>query len=59
VPTRAKRGIKLGERDFYRTLAGQFDEPALTVHFRAEGRHEYTALAFVPRSKPFDLLDPD
>jgi molecular chaperone HtpG len=45
--------------DFYRTLAGQFDEPALTVHFRAEGRHEYTALAFVPRSKPFDLLDPD
>ena len=28
--------------DFYRSLAGQFDEPALTVHFRAEGRHEYT-----------------
>jgi molecular chaperone HtpG len=45
--------------DFYRSLAGQFDEPALTVHFRAEGRHEYTALAFVPGSKPFDLLDPD
>ena len=31
--------------DFYRSVAGQFDEPALTVHFRAEGRHEYTALA--------------
>ena len=45
--------------DFYRSLAGQFDEPALTVHFRAEGRHEYTALAFVPGSKPFDLFDPD
>ena len=45
--------------DFYRSLAGQFDEPALTVHFRAEGRHEYTALAFVPGSRPFDLLDPD
>jgi molecular chaperone HtpG len=44
--------------DFYRSLAGQFDEPALTVHFRAEGRHEYTALAFVPGSKPFDLFDP-
>ena len=26
-------------------LAGNFDEPALTVHFRAEGRHEFTALA--------------
>jgi molecular chaperone HtpG len=45
--------------DFYRSLAGQFDEPALTVHFRAEGRHEYAALAFVPGSKPFDLFDPD
>ena len=34
--------------DFYRQLAGQFDEPALTVHWRAEGRTEYTVLAFVP-----------
>jgi molecular chaperone HtpG len=45
--------------DFYRSVAGQFDEPALTVHFRAEGRHEYTALAFVPGSTPFDMFDPD
>jgi molecular chaperone HtpG len=45
--------------DFYRSIAGQFDEPALTVHFRAEGRHEYTALAFIPGSRPFDLFDPD
>ena len=34
--------------EFYRGLAGQFDEPALTLHWRAEGRHEYTVLAFVP-----------
>ncbi len=45
--------------DFYRGLTGQFDEPALTVHFRAEGRHEYSALIFVPGSRPFDLFDPD
>jgi molecular chaperone HtpG len=45
--------------DLYRSLAGAFDEPALTVHFRAEGRHEYTTLAFVPGSPPFDLFDPD
>ncbi len=45
--------------DAYRTLAGQFDEPALTLHYRAEGLHEYTVLAFVPGSKPFDLFDPD
>jgi molecular chaperone HtpG len=44
--------------EFYRTLAGQFDEPALTVHWRAEGRHEYTVLAFIPGSRPFDLFDP-
>jgi molecular chaperone HtpG len=45
--------------DFYRGVSGQYDEPAVTVHFRAEGRHEYTALAFIPGSQPFDLFDPD
>jgi molecular chaperone HtpG len=45
--------------DFYRSAAGQFDDPALTVHYRAEGRHEYTVLAFVPGTRPFDLFDPD
>ncbi|MDB5555761.1 MAG: molecular chaperone HtpG [Rhizobium sp.] len=45
--------------DFYRGVSGQYDEPDLTVHFRAEGRNEYTALAFVPGSQPFDLSDPD
>jgi molecular chaperone HtpG len=44
--------------EFYRSLASQFDEPALTVHWRAEGRHEYTVLAFIPGSRPFDLFDP-
>ena len=29
------------------------------MHFRAEGRHEYSALVFVPGTKPFDLFDPD
>ncbi len=44
--------------EFYRGLGGHFDEPALTVHWRAEGRYEYNVLAFVPGSKPFDLFDP-
>ncbi|WP_330084561.1 molecular chaperone HtpG [Methylocystis iwaonis] len=44
--------------DFYRQLSGSFDEPALTVHWRAEGRTEYTVLAFVPASRPFDLFEP-
>jgi len=45
--------------DFYRSVAGAFDEPALTIHYRAEGRQDYTALLFVPGSRPFDLFDPD
>jgi molecular chaperone HtpG len=45
--------------DFYRSLTGHLDEPDLTVHFRAEGRQEYTVLAFVPGSRPFDLFDAD
>ena len=44
--------------EFYHHTAGMFDEPALTVHYRAEGRHEYTVLLFVPGSRPFDLFDP-
>ena len=58
--TKAKSDISAADyTDFYRSMAGQFDEPALTIHFRAEGRHEYTALAFIPGSRPFDLFDPD
>jgi len=57
--TKPRSEIKPEEyTDFYRSVAGQFDEPALTVHFRAEGRHEFTTLAFVPGSRPFDLYDP-
>jgi molecular chaperone HtpG len=58
--TRSKSEVsKEDYTDFYRSASGQYDEPALTVHFRAEGRHEYTALAFVPQTPPFDLFDPD
>ena len=45
-------------KDFYQTLGGMFDEPALTMHWHVEGRQEYTVLAFVPGSQPFDLFDP-
>ncbi len=45
-------------KEFYRGFAGQFDEPAMTVHWKAEGRYEYTVLAFVPGSRPMDLFDP-
>ncbi len=58
--TKPKSGITAAEyTDFYRGIAGVFDEPALTLHYRAEGRQDYTALLFVPGSRPFDLFDPD
>lgn len=58
--TRPKAEITEEEyKDFYRSAAGQYDEPALTLHYRAEGLHEYTVLAFVPETKPFDLFDPE
>ncbi|MGH6936464.1 MAG: molecular chaperone HtpG, partial [Methylocella sp.] len=44
--------------DLYQSLGGVFGEPALTMHWHAEGRHDYTVLAFVPGSRPFDLFDP-
>ena len=45
--------------EFYAHVGGQYDEPALTVHYRAEGRNEYSVLLFVPSTKPFDLFDPE
>jgi len=42
----------------YRTIAGAFDEPALTLHYRAEGRQSYAVLLFAPSTRPFDLFDP-
>ena len=58
--TRSKTEIKPEEyKDFYQSVAGQYDEPAMTIHYRAEGRQEYQALVFVPGSRPFDLFDQD
>ena len=42
----------------YQTIAHAFDEPALTVHYRAEGRYSYAVLLFAPSSRPYDLFDP-
>src|ERR1700734_1177254 len=42
----------------YKAIAGAFDEPAMTLHYRAEGRYSYAVLLFAPSTKPFDLFDP-
>jgi len=46
-------------KEFYGHVSGQFDDPAAIIHYRAEGRQEYTVLAFLPSMKPFDLFNPD
>lgn len=56
--SRSKDEIKKEEYDeFYRRLAHDWTPPLETVHFRAEGNLEYTALLFVPDRRPTDLYD--
>jgi molecular chaperone HtpG len=43
----------------YRSIAGAFDEPAMTLHYKAEGRQSYAVLLFAPSTEPFDLFDPE
>jgi molecular chaperone HtpG len=44
-------------KQVYQQIAGAFDEPAMTLHYRAEGRQSYAVLLFAPSTKPFDLFD--
>ncbi|HKF71808.1 MAG TPA: molecular chaperone HtpG [Stellaceae bacterium] len=56
---RPKSEIKAEQyKEFYHHVGHAGDEPWLTLHWKAEGRIEYTGLLFVPSMKPFDLFDP-
>lgn len=46
-------------KDFYQHVTKNFDDPWLTLHFKAEGNLEYTGLLFVPTKAPYDLFQPD
>ena len=57
---RSKSEVKPEEyAEVYRTVTGNFDQPAVTIHYKAEGRQAYAVLLFVPEKKPFDLYDAD
>ncbi|WP_421992556.1 molecular chaperone HtpG [Roseococcus sp.] len=45
--------------DFYRHVAHAFDTPWSTLHWRAEGSMEFSALLFVPGMKPFQAVEGD
>ncbi len=58
--TRSKSDITPEQyKEFYHHVAHAFDDPWLTIHYKAEGAIEYTGLLYVPSSKPFDIFHPD
>ena len=58
--TRNKAEITVEQyRDFYRHISHNFDDPWMTLHFKAEGSIEYTALLYIPSTQPYDLFQPD
>lgn len=46
-------------KEFYRHVSKNFDNPWMTLHFKAEGSIEYNALLFIPAAAPYDLFQPD
>lgn len=57
---RAKSDVTAEQhKEFYGALSHSGDDPALIIHYRAEGRHEYSVLLYVPGERPFDLYDPE
>jgi molecular chaperone HtpG len=58
--TRPKSEISAEQyTEFYRHVGHAIDEPWLTLHWKAEGKIEYSALLFVPTARPFDLFQPE
>ena len=46
-------------KEFYHHISKNFDDPWLTLHFKAEGNIEYTGLLYIPSEPPYDLFQPD
>lgn len=54
--TRDKSEISDDEyREFYKSVAHDFDEPLLWSHNKVEGTTEYTSLLYIPKRAPWDL----
>ncbi len=46
-------------KEFYHHISKNFDDPWMTLHFKAEGNIEYTGLLYIPSEMPYDLFQPD
>ena len=56
--TKSKSDVSEEEyKEFYKTACKQWDEPATWVHFNVEGTLTFSALLYIPGSKPFDMFD--
>lgn len=54
--TREKSEISDEEyREFYKTIAHDFEDPLLWSHNKVEGTQEYTSLLYIPKRAPWDL----
>ena len=42
---------------FYKSITHDFEDPLAWTHNRVEGKHEYTALLYIPSKAPWDLWD--
>jgi len=46
-------------KEFYHHISHNFDDPWMTLHFKAEGNIEYTGLLYIPTQPQYDLFQPD
>lgn len=41
-------------KEFYRHISHDWSEPLRSIHFKAEGTQEFSALMYIPKEAPFD-----
>jgi len=44
---------------FYKNSFYAFDDPLKTIHYKVEGNTSYTALIYIPKTRPFNYYSPD
>ena len=62
TPIWKKRQSDVDQKDyneFFKSSFHEYDDPARTISFHAEGALEYDALLFIPGRAPFDLYSKD